>query len=108
MSDRHSLSSDNFYVGSDNVRCPTVILSTARASEHNNIKRFGTRTEHFKQSFFPFCVIKWCKLDISLRKPGNIKRFQSIAAFTLIYILIVNILSANKTIYKWPHLYIET
>ena len=29
MSDRHSFSSDNFYVGSDNVRCPTVILSTA-------------------------------------------------------------------------------
>ena len=28
MSDRHSFSSDNFYVGSDNVRCPTVILST--------------------------------------------------------------------------------
>ena len=27
-----------------------------RASEHNNIKRFGTRTENFKQSFFPFCV----------------------------------------------------
>ena len=30
------------------------------------------------------------------------------AAFTLIYILIVNILSANKIIYKWPHLYIKT
>ena len=28
MSDKHSFSSDNFYVGSDNVRCPTVILST--------------------------------------------------------------------------------
>ena len=30
------------------------------------------------------------------------------AAFTLIYILIVNILSANKIIYKWSHLYIKT
>ena len=30
------------------------------------------------------------------------------AAFTLIYILIVNILSANKIIYKWPHLYIKS
>ena len=29
------------------------------------------------------------------------------AAFTLIYKLIVNTLSANK-IYKWPHLYIKT
>ena len=28
MSDRHSFSSDNFYVGSDNVQCPNVILST--------------------------------------------------------------------------------
>ena len=28
MSDRHSFLSDNFYVGSDNVQCPTVILST--------------------------------------------------------------------------------
>ena len=30
------------------------------------------------------------------------------AAFTLIYILIVNILPANKIIYKWLHLYIKT
>ena len=30
------------------------------------------------------------------------------AAFTLIYILIVNILSANKIIYRWPDLYIKT
>ena len=29
MSDRHSFSLDNFYVGSDNVRCPTIILSIA-------------------------------------------------------------------------------
>ena len=29
------------------------------------------------------------------------------AAFTLIYILIVNILSPNKIIYKLPHLYIK-
>ena len=48
-----------------------------RASEHNNIKRFGTRTENFKQSFFPFCVNKWCIFDISLRKAENIKRFKS-------------------------------
>ena len=33
MSDRHSFSSDNFYVGSDNVQCPTVILSTVDASK---------------------------------------------------------------------------
>ena len=49
----------------------------ARASEHN-IKRFGTRTENFKQSFFLFYVNEWCKLDISLRKAENIKRFKPI------------------------------
>ena len=48
-----------------------------RALEHNNIKRFGTRTENFKQSFFPFCVNEWCKLGISLRKTENIKSFKS-------------------------------
>ena len=30
------------------------------------------------------------------------------AAFALIYIIIVNILSANEIIYKWPYLYIKT
>ena len=48
-----------------------------RASKHNNIKRFRTRTENCKQSFFSFCVNEWCKLDISLRKTENIKRFKS-------------------------------
>ena len=45
-----------------------------RASEHNNKKGFGTRTENFKRSFFPFCVNEWYKLDISLRKAENINR----------------------------------
>ena len=40
------------------------------------IKRFGTRIENFKQSFFPFCVYEWCKLDISQRKAKNIKCFK--------------------------------
>ena len=48
-----------------------------RASERNNIKRFGTRTKNFKQRSFPFCVNKWCKLDISLRKAKNVKHFKS-------------------------------
>ena len=34
MSDRHSFLSDNFYVGSDNVRYPTVILSTEDVRYH--------------------------------------------------------------------------
>ena len=48
-----------------------------RASVHNNINTFGTRTKNFKQSFFPFCVDERCKLYISLRKAENIKRFKS-------------------------------
>ena len=44
-----------------------------RASEHNNIERFRTRTENFKQSFFPFCVNEWCKLDVSLKKAENVE-----------------------------------
>ena len=48
-----------------------------RTSEHSNIKRFGTRTENFKQSFFPLYFHELCKLDISLRKAENIKRFTS-------------------------------
>ena len=48
-----------------------------RASEYNNIKRFGTRTENVKQLFFPFCVNEWYKLDISLGKAKNVKRFKS-------------------------------
>ena len=31
-----------------------------RASEHSYMKRFRTRTENFKQPFFPFCVNEWC------------------------------------------------
>ena len=53
------------------------VYKTRASSEHNNIKRFGTRTENFKQSFFPFCVNEWCKLDISLRKAENFKRCKS-------------------------------
>ena len=52
-------------------------IHKTRASEHNNIKRFGTTTENFKQSFFPFCINEWCKWDISLRKDENIERFKS-------------------------------
>ena len=48
-----------------------------RASEDNNIKRFGTRTGNFKQSFFPFCLNEWCKVDISLRRTKDIESFKS-------------------------------
>ena len=46
--------------------------------------------------------------SLSLWTAQNSDQNSSKAAFTVIYILIVNILSANKIIYKWPHLYIKT
>ena len=52
------------------------LFHKTRASEHNSIKRFGTRTENFKQSFFPYCVNEWYKLDISLKNTENITRFK--------------------------------
>ena len=51
----------NYLSINDNQVCKTAL-------KHNNIKRFGTRTENFKQSFVPLCINEWCKLDISLRK----------------------------------------
>ena len=62
----------------------------------------------FKQNFFTyfrFCnyITKFCFM-VSTTKDTRVLK----AAFTLIYILIVNILSANKIIYKWPHLYFKT
>ena len=38
------------------------------ASEYNNIKRFGTRTKNFKQSFFSFCVRKYIFIKLVLPK----------------------------------------
>ena len=49
-----------------------------RASDQNKIRKFRTRTEHFRQSFFPFCVNKWYKLDSSLREAKSIKHLKSI------------------------------
>ena len=56
-------------------KCLTNYLNTngnpvhkTRASESSDIKRFGTRIESLKQSFFVFCVNEWYKLHISLWK----------------------------------------
>ena len=50
----------------------------SEASERSNIEKFGTNTENFKQFFFSFCVNEWYKLDISMRKAQNVKRFKSL------------------------------
>ena len=57
-----------------NTKNSTVFKT--RLSEHNNTKKFGTGTENFKDSVFPFCVNEWYKSDISLRKVKNIKCFK--------------------------------
>ena len=48
-----------------------------RASDQNKIRRFRARTEHFKQSIFPFCVNEWYKLDSLLRQAKSIKHLKS-------------------------------
>ena len=61
MSDRHSFSSDNFYVGSDNVQCPTVILSTGKPSI-------------FKQ--FHICIKNVFSVTLLLQKDNYFYGFQ--------------------------------
>ena len=53
------------------------LVYNTRASYQNKIRRFKARTEHFKQSFFPFCVNKCYKLDSSLREAKSIKHMKS-------------------------------
>ena len=52
MSDRHLFLLNNFYVGSDNVRCPTVILSTAgtQCPKNNFVQIF----DFLKEEVFVF------------------------------------------------------
>ena len=39
---------------------------------------------------------------------NKVLKTKSLAAFTLIYILIFYVIVVNKKIYKWPHLHIKT
>ena len=50
--------------------------------------------------------LSWSRNIRWQRSPMVNSRIKSL--ITLIYILIVNILSPNKIIYKWPYLYIKT
>ena len=48
-----------------------------RGPDQNKIRRFGAKTEHFKHSFFPFCINEWYKLHSSLREAESIKHLKS-------------------------------
>ena len=74
------------------------------ASDQNNIRRFRAKTEHFKQSFFPFCVSECYKLNSSLRVDlkfmfqefFNLKQ-RSLFAIQVIIKAIVKIQSFKQT-----------
>ena len=68
---------------------------------------FSVPFTEFSQTYVQDCVTYW--YNAKERRLGQQKRKAHCkAAFPLIYILIINILSANKIIYKWPHLHIKT
>ena len=71
-------------VNGDTTRYLTNYLNTnenpvynTRASDQNKIRSFRVRTEHFKQSFFSYCVNEWYKRDSSLREAKSIKHLKS-------------------------------
>ena len=51
------------------------VLSTRTTRNHNNIPLFNVKHEYFRNSFFPFTVIEWNKLD------NNIRNLESVSAF---------------------------
>ena len=50
------------------------VLSTRTTRNHNNIPLFNIKHEYFRNSFFPFTVIEWNKLD------NNIQNSESVSA----------------------------
>ena len=50
------------------------VLSTQTTRNHNNIPLFNIKHEYFRNSFFPFTVIEWNKLD------NNIQNAESVSA----------------------------
>ena len=67
---------------------------------------FSVPFAEFSQTYVQDCATYW--YNAKERSFGQQCKAYCKAAFRLIYILIVNILSANKITYKWPHLYIKT
>ena len=61
----------------------TDILPTAnncsyctRSQTNSEINQFYTRTESFKNSFFPYCIKEWNKLDVNIRSLSSLSKFK--------------------------------
>ena len=66
MSDRHSFLSDNFYIGSDSVQCPTIIWSTEYFTWRISFRKMFFRK--FQNCFsYISLYIHWVKQN----KPNN-------------------------------------
>ena len=61
-----------------------------RSANKNNLQEFSCRTNSFKNSFFPFCVREWNKLDNTIRDAESIKQIKS---------MLKNFLSLNQSRY---------
>ena len=98
-----TLTNGHIFVNSPSIRC------------RNSTWKVRRNYIHFERRIHVETMTS-IRIDVTVVVDVSIVSFSSIfclgsyskAAFTLIYILIVNILSANKIIYKWPHLHIET
>ena len=48
-----------------------------RSASQISLNTFRTRTEKFKNSFFPFCISEWNKLSNLTKQSENIKKFKN-------------------------------
>ena len=47
-----------------------------RSKTNSEINQFYTRTESFKNSFFPYCIKEWNKLDVKIRNLSSLSKFK--------------------------------
>ena len=47
-----------------------------RSQTNSEINQFYTRTESFKNSFFPYCIKEWNKLDVKIRNLSSLSKFK--------------------------------
>ena len=47
-----------------------------RSQRNSEINQFYTRTESFKNSFFPYCIKEWNKLDVNIRSLSSLSKFK--------------------------------
>ena len=94
------------------IRCNSTFVDQIHILFHDMLCEKNPLTIWFPPTFDP-CQIR-IKVILIQTSSYFFKHFTLLitsslykSAFTLIYILIVNILSANK-IYKWPHLQVKT